>query len=156
MNKFEEWFLKRIIKREVAKKYATPAQTQSVSDNSIGIQSQGSTTVVHDSSSNLLTNVLLYKMMTDHNTNSVSVKYDDDAGRVKISTRDPDSEQKQQEESSYTSSYKSTNDDDDRKSSYSSSYSSSSDDSSYSSSYSSSSSDSSYSSSSSDSSYSSD
>lgn len=118
-------------KREIAKRYGTISQTQSVSGNSVGIQSRGSTTtVVNDSSSDMLTNILLYKMMADHNTNSVGVKYDDDTGSVRITTRETEPETKH-EESSYPSSYSSSSDD--SRSSYSSSYSSSSSDDSYSS-----------------------
>lgn len=136
-------------KREVARKYATPTQTQTVGNNSVGIQSQGSTTVVHDSSSDLLTTVALWSLMNNSRASSVSGTYEEDTGRVTVTTREEP--EPKREESSYSSSYSSSSsDDDDRKSSYSSSYSSSSSDSSYSSSYDSSSSDSSYSSSSSD------
>lgn len=127
-------------KHDIAKTYASPTQSQTVGNNSVGIQSQGSTTVVHDSS-DLLTNVALWTLMNNNRVSSVSGTYDEDTGRVSVTTRE---EPKEREESSYTSSYNSSSsDDDDRKSSYSSSYSSSSSDDSYSSS----SSDSSYSSS---------
>lgn len=116
-------------------------QTQTVGNNSVGIQSRGSTTVSNDSSLDLLNIALIHSMMVNNsNTSRATVDYD--TGRVEVTHDEP-----KREESSYSSSYSSSsNDDDDRKSSYSSSYSSSSSDDSYSSS----SSDSSYSSSSSD------
>ena len=131
-------------KRDIAKTYATPTQSQTVGNNSVGIQSSGTTTVVHDSS-DLLTNVALWAIMNNNRVSSVSGTYDEDTGRVSITTREEP--EPKREESSYSSTYSSSSDnDDDRKSSYSSSYSSSSSDDSYSSS----SSDSSYSSTSSD------
>lgn len=114
----------------------TAQQTQTVGNNSVGVQSGGSTTVVTDSSSDILASVALWSLMNHSHASSSSGNYDEDTGRVTTTTR---------EEPSYTSS--SSDDDDNRRSSYSSSYSSSSSDSSYSSSYDSSSSDSSYSSS---------
>ena len=112
-------------KREVAKKYAT--QTQSVGNNSVGVQSNNDT--------DWLTPALIFATMNS-SSGRVSAKVDDDTGSVTF-------REEPKQESSYSSSYSSSNDDDDRKSSYSSSYSSSSSDDSYSSS----SSDSSYSSS---------
>lgn len=130
-------------KRDIAKTYASPTQSQTVGNNSVGIQSSG-TTVVHDSS-DLLTNVALWTLMNNNRVSSVSGTYDEDTGRVSVTTREEP--ETKREESSYSSTYSSSSDDDnDRKSSYSSSYSSSSSDDGYSSSYSSSSSDSSYSS----------
>ena len=116
------------------------SQTQTVGSNSVGIQSQGSTTVVHDSSSDLLNAALMWSMMNNNNSRQVS-RTDDDTGYVSM----PKSEPREESSSSYSSSYSSSSSDDSssRSSSYSSSYSSSSSDDSYSSS----SSDSSYSSS---------
>lgn len=115
-------------KHEIAKRYS---QTQTVGNNSIGVQSGSSTTVVHDSSNDLLTNILLYKMMTD-NSNKVAVQYDNVTGRIETKTYD---EPVTNSDSNHSSSYSSSSDDDSSsRSSYSSSYSSSSDDSSYSSS----------------------
>ena len=123
-------------------KTRTRGQTQSVSGNSVGIQSQGSTTVVHDSSNDLLNAALMWSMM-NNNSHQVS-RSSDDTGYTPITRNEPREETSSSYSSSYSSSSSSSDDDSSsRSSSYSSSYSSSSSDSSYSSS----SSDSSYSSS---------
>lgn len=108
-------------------KTRTTTQTQTVSGNSVGIQSRGSVSINNDSD-DLLTTAMVWHALNS-NTGAVSASVDYNTNTVEV-REEPVSR------SSYTSSYSSSSSDDDSssRSSYSSSYSSSSSDSSYSSS----------------------